>query len=183
MRELDFGQQKYSVKRVYEISNAEGSAEMVVAASGTASSKGEYEGRLWRIVWEDSGFTSRKTTPFGKHMIDLRAKSGQFVQLWGEKLGAGKVAEACLDLYAPSDRPRLRAIYQARLVLLNTLVAGTVVSTFPSAGEQYDVRLRADRQYRTSVEGLSQDLKIECRRVLAEFYTTPPASFGSKLHD
>ncbi len=39
---------------------------------------------------------------------------------------------------------------------LNTLVAGQVVSTFPSAGEEYDVRLRADLQYRTSVEGLSQ---------------------------
>src|SRR5579883_548423 len=39
---------------------------------------------------------------------------------------------------------------------LNTLVAGQVVSTFPSGGEQYDVRLRAERQFRTSVEGLSQ---------------------------
>ncbi len=39
---------------------------------------------------------------------------------------------------------------------LNTLVAGQVVSTFPSGGEEYDVRIRADRQYRTSVEGLSQ---------------------------
>ena len=39
---------------------------------------------------------------------------------------------------------------------LNTLVAGQVVSTFPSGGEEYDVRLRADMQYRTSVEGLSQ---------------------------
>ena len=39
---------------------------------------------------------------------------------------------------------------------LNTLVAGQVVSTFNSAGEQYDVRLRAAREYRTSVEGLSQ---------------------------
>jgi HAE1 family hydrophobic/amphiphilic exporter-1 len=39
---------------------------------------------------------------------------------------------------------------------LNTLVAGQVVSTFPSGGEQYDVRLRAARQYRTSIEGLSQ---------------------------
>jgi HAE1 family hydrophobic/amphiphilic exporter-1 len=39
---------------------------------------------------------------------------------------------------------------------LNTMVAGQVVSTFPSGGEQYDVRLRADKQYRTSVEGLSQ---------------------------
>jgi HAE1 family hydrophobic/amphiphilic exporter-1 len=39
---------------------------------------------------------------------------------------------------------------------LNTLVAGQVVSTFPSGGEQYDVRLRAAREYRTSVEGLSQ---------------------------
>ena len=39
---------------------------------------------------------------------------------------------------------------------LNTLVAGQVVSSFPSGGEEYDVRLRADRAYRTSVEGLSQ---------------------------
>ena len=39
---------------------------------------------------------------------------------------------------------------------LNTLVAGQVVSSFPSGGEEYDVRLRADSKYRTSVEGLSQ---------------------------
>lgn len=39
---------------------------------------------------------------------------------------------------------------------LNTLVAGQVVSSFNAGGEQYDVRLRAARQYRTSVEGLSQ---------------------------
>jgi len=39
---------------------------------------------------------------------------------------------------------------------LNTLVAGQVVSSFPSGGEQYDVRLRAAREFRTSVEGLSQ---------------------------
>jgi len=39
---------------------------------------------------------------------------------------------------------------------LNTLIAGQVVSTFPSGGEEYDVRLRAAREYRTSVDGLSK---------------------------
>jgi hydrophobic/amphiphilic exporter-1 (mainly G- bacteria), HAE1 family len=39
---------------------------------------------------------------------------------------------------------------------LNTLVAGQLVSSFPSGGEEYDVRLRADSKYRTSIEGLSQ---------------------------
>jgi HAE1 family hydrophobic/amphiphilic exporter-1 len=39
---------------------------------------------------------------------------------------------------------------------LNTMVAGQVVSSFPSAGEEYDVRLRADMQFRTSAEGLRQ---------------------------
>jgi len=39
---------------------------------------------------------------------------------------------------------------------LNTLIAGQVVSTFPSGGEQYDVRLRAAREFRTSAEGLNQ---------------------------
>ncbi|MEQ1946615.1 MAG: efflux RND transporter permease subunit [Bryobacteraceae bacterium] len=39
---------------------------------------------------------------------------------------------------------------------LNTMVAGTLVSTFNSGGEQYDVRVRAAKQYRTSIEGLSQ---------------------------
>jgi HAE1 family hydrophobic/amphiphilic exporter-1 len=39
---------------------------------------------------------------------------------------------------------------------LNTMVAGQVVSSFPSNGEEYDVRLRADMQYRTSAEGLRQ---------------------------
>ncbi len=39
---------------------------------------------------------------------------------------------------------------------LNTLLAGQVVSTFPSAGELYDVRLRADIQYRNKREALNQ---------------------------
>jgi len=39
---------------------------------------------------------------------------------------------------------------------LNTLIAGQVVSTFPSGGEEYDVRLRAAREFRTSIEGLSK---------------------------
>jgi HAE1 family hydrophobic/amphiphilic exporter-1 len=39
---------------------------------------------------------------------------------------------------------------------LNTMVAGQVVSTFPSGGEEYDVRLRAAMQFRTSAEGLRQ---------------------------
>lgn len=39
---------------------------------------------------------------------------------------------------------------------LNTMVAGQVVSSFPSGGEEYDVRVRADMQYRTSAEGLRQ---------------------------
>ncbi len=39
---------------------------------------------------------------------------------------------------------------------LNTMVAGQVVSSFPSGGEEYDVRVRADMQFRTSAEGLRQ---------------------------
>jgi HAE1 family hydrophobic/amphiphilic exporter-1 len=39
---------------------------------------------------------------------------------------------------------------------LNTLLAGQVVSTFPSGGELYDVRLRAAQEFRTKREALSQ---------------------------
>ncbi|HLH41787.1 MAG TPA: efflux RND transporter permease subunit [Bryobacteraceae bacterium] len=39
---------------------------------------------------------------------------------------------------------------------LNSLIAGQVVSTFPSGGELYDVRLRAARQFRTNTEALKQ---------------------------
>jgi HAE1 family hydrophobic/amphiphilic exporter-1 len=39
---------------------------------------------------------------------------------------------------------------------LNTMIAGQVVSTFPSGGEQYDVRLRAAQEFRTSTDALSQ---------------------------
>ncbi len=39
---------------------------------------------------------------------------------------------------------------------LNTLLAGQVVSTFPSGGELYDVRLRAAREFRTKREALNQ---------------------------
>src|SRR5580704_8522686 len=39
---------------------------------------------------------------------------------------------------------------------LNTLISGQLVSTFPSGGGEYDVRLRAAMEFRTSVEGLSR---------------------------
>jgi HAE1 family hydrophobic/amphiphilic exporter-1 len=39
---------------------------------------------------------------------------------------------------------------------LNALIAGQVVSTFPSGGELYDVRLRAAQEFRTSTEELKQ---------------------------
>ncbi len=39
---------------------------------------------------------------------------------------------------------------------LNTLIAGTVVSNFPSGGELYDVRLRAAQQFRTNTAALNQ---------------------------
>ena len=39
---------------------------------------------------------------------------------------------------------------------LNTMIAGQVVSSFPSGGEQYDVRLRAEQAFRTSTGALNQ---------------------------
>jgi len=39
---------------------------------------------------------------------------------------------------------------------LNTLVAGQVASTFNAGDEQYDVRVRAQEQFRGSIEGLSK---------------------------
>jgi HAE1 family hydrophobic/amphiphilic exporter-1 len=39
---------------------------------------------------------------------------------------------------------------------LNSLIAGQVVSTFPSGGELYDVRLRAAQEFRTNTESLKQ---------------------------
>ena len=38
---------------------------------------------------------------------------------------------------------------------LNTLVAGQVASTFNAGDDQYDVRVRAQEQFRTSAEGLA----------------------------
>ena len=38
---------------------------------------------------------------------------------------------------------------------LNTMIAGQVVSSFPSGGEQYDVRLRASQEFRTSTSALT----------------------------
>ena len=40
---------------------------------------------------------------------------------------------------------------------LNTLVAGQVASTFNAGDDQYDVRVRAQEQFRGSAEGLAQD--------------------------
>ncbi len=38
---------------------------------------------------------------------------------------------------------------------LNTMIAGQVVSSFPAGGEQYDVRLRAAQEFRTSTSALT----------------------------
>ncbi len=40
---------------------------------------------------------------------------------------------------------------------LNTLVAGQVASTFNAGDDQYDVRVRAQEQFRASTEGLGED--------------------------
>jgi len=57
------------------------------------------------------------------------------------------------------DRPRaadLGVSVQDIEQALNTLVAGQVASTFNTGDDQYDVRVRAQEQYRTTSEGLAQ---------------------------
>jgi hydrophobe/amphiphile efflux-1 (HAE1) family protein len=57
------------------------------------------------------------------------------------------------------DRPRAADLGVSVLDIeqaLNTLVAGQVASTFNSADDQYDVRVRAQEQFRGSVEGLAK---------------------------
>ena len=52
----------------------------------------------------------------------------------------------------PISASRCTNIEQA----LNTLVAGQVASTFNAGEDQYDVRVRAEEQFRTTSEGLAK---------------------------
>ena len=58
------------------------------------------------------------------------------------------------------DRPRAADLGVSVMDIeqaLNTLVAGQVASTFNAGEDQYDVRVRAQEQFRGSAEGLAQD--------------------------
>jgi HAE1 family hydrophobic/amphiphilic exporter-1 len=71
------------------------------------------------------------------------------------------------ELRVEIDRPRaadLGVKVSDVATALNTLVAGQTISTFNSGGEQYDVELRAAREYRTSIEGLSQLIVFSTNR-------------------
>jgi HAE1 family hydrophobic/amphiphilic exporter-1 len=69
-------------------------------------------------------------------------------------LRSGK-PEVSLDI----DRPRAADLGVSVMDIeqaLNTLVAGQVASTFNSGDDQYDVRVRAQEQFRGSIDGLSK---------------------------
>ena len=54
IREWEYNNGKYRIKRIYEISSPEGSVEVAAVVSGSASTKGEYEGREWMVMLMDT---------------------------------------------------------------------------------------------------------------------------------
>jgi HAE1 family hydrophobic/amphiphilic exporter-1 len=70
---------------------------------------------------------------------------------------------------------------------LNTLVAGQVASTFNAGEDQYDVRVRAEEQFRTmNAGGLKQDdraiVQARLRRVSMKWSTCVPGSGPSSVN-
>jgi hypothetical protein len=125
VREWEFNNGKYRVKRIYEISNPEASVEVGVVVTGSASAKGEYEGREWMVALMDTNVAKRKSTPYGEVASNLRVQSSGFIYRWAERLEQGMLEDAALDLFEPAERARRRAVYDVRACLLNTLALGT----------------------------------------------------------
>jgi hypothetical protein len=99
--------------------------EVAATVTGSASTKGEYEGREWQVALMDTNIAKRKQTPWGDQAQLLRSQSGAFINRWGEKVDQGLLEDAALDLFEPAERPRRRAVFEARAYLLNTLALGT----------------------------------------------------------
>src|SRR5262249_11307976 len=99
VREWEFNNGKYRIKRIYEISNAEGSVEVAAVVTGSASAKGEYEGREWQVMLMDTNVGRRNSTTYGEQVGLLRAQSAAFLTRWGEKMDQGLLEDAALDLF------------------------------------------------------------------------------------
>jgi hypothetical protein len=125
VREWEYNNGKYRIKRIYEISSPEGSVEVAAVVTGSASTKGEFEGREWQVSLMDTNIAKRKTTPKGEVAGYLRVQSATFITRWGQKVDEGNLEEAALDLFEPSERPRRKAVYDARAVLLTGLALPT----------------------------------------------------------
>lgn len=134
VREWGYSDRKYKVRVVYGLSHREGTAELCLTVQGTASAKGEYEGRQWMVVLSETGLQNHKLTDLGMQLNTLHNVSGMFLQRWGERMTAGDVEAAYLGLCQPQERDRLHAEFGTRVALSMSFLAPSVTDgLFPAA--------------------------------------------------
>jgi hypothetical protein len=118
--------QGYHVKRLYQVTNEEGTTLVAIKTVGVESKTNEFQGRQWSIsLTTESAIRASHPTPLGLKLEELRSQTRKFVEAWGNKLGKGNIGGALVDTLEPAQRAPFLAADIYRLAG-TTFAAGTL---------------------------------------------------------
>jgi hypothetical protein len=128
LSQWEYKEGAYHLQQLYEVSNAERKAEVVVTLVGN-DSRQKQEGRQWAIMMHLTHPQALiEQNDLGGRLAFLKDNSGTFVHEWIKKLMADRGDEAFLDTVPPPQRADLRTAYQAQLAMV-ALSAGLAPGT------------------------------------------------------
>ncbi len=133
LKEWEYTNDAYKLKRVYRILTAEGTFEAVIPVIGSVSRKREFPGRKWYIEFRELSVQPKEISPLGQKITVLRRQSQGFLQDWAGKLIRGDLASAYLDTLEESQRKQVGAQYASRLLLAGLSAATQSPAATPQA--------------------------------------------------
>jgi len=130
----DFKTDAYKVQRLYRITTPTVAHEVLITSLGLESSKHEFEGREWQIVFPESKVRKTTLTETGMRLQQLEQESTKFAREWMVKVLSGQLVGAFLETQSPEERKSVGTT--AAVGLLGAIVSGFTPTQLggPAAG-------------------------------------------------
>jgi hypothetical protein len=122
----DFKTDAYKVQRLYRITTPAVAYEVLITALGLESSKHEFEGREWQIVFPESKVRKTTLTETGARVQQLEQESTKFAREWMLKVLGGQLFGAFLETQPAGERESLQTAGAAGLL------GGILASSMPT---------------------------------------------------
>jgi hypothetical protein len=92
VKEWDFKNGGYRVRRAYQVTSPEGVFDLAITAQGTESRNREFEGRQWQIlIGTDTTVTDKSLSQLGNNVANLRLQAARYLDQWGAQLALGNL--------------------------------------------------------------------------------------------